>query len=189
MSEMITNNGIYLIALIVILTGSIYFWLKTDKGKRFFHLFILKIPFVGELIKEVNSARTARSMASLISSGVDVLESLRITKDIVQNIHYKEVIQSTADKIEKGGPISEVFRDNDKLYPNFFAEMMEVGEETGKIGEMLMGVAVYYEDDVEQKTKDISTVIEPILMVIIACGVGFFAIAMISPMYSLANTM
>jgi type IV pilus assembly protein PilC len=67
--------------------------------------------------------------------------------------------------------------------------MIEVGEETGKIGEMLLGVAVYYEEDVDQRTKDMSTIIEPVLMVFIAVGVGFFAIAMISPMYSLVNAI
>ena len=85
--------------------------------------------------------------------------------------------------------MSQIFASNDKLYPVFLSEMMSVGEETGKIGEMLTGVAHYYEEDVDQKTKDMSTIIEPVIMVMIGAGVGFFAVAMISPMYSLVNAI
>jgi type IV pilus assembly protein PilC len=151
--------------------------------------FTSEIPVIGNLIKEVNAARTARSLSSLVNSGVDVLESIKITTDIVQNVHYKRVLQDAAVSVEKGEPISKIFTQNDKLYPLFLGEMISVGEETGKIGEMLLGVAVYYEEDVDQKTKDMSTIIEPVLMVFIAAAVGFFAVAMISPMYSLVNSL
>lgn len=188
-SDMIINNGIFLLLIIIILVGLMYFWSKSANGKNILHYLIIRIPVIGNLVKEVNSARTARSMSSLITSGVDVLEALRITKDIVQNVHYKKVIEESAQAVEKGDLISKVFHNNEKLYPSFFSEMIEVGEETGKIGEMLLGVAVYYEEDVDQRTKDMSTIIEPVLMIVIAVGVGFFAIAMISPMYSLVNAI
>ena len=118
-----------------------------------------------------------------------MLESLRITSDVVQNVHYKDVLNKSVILVEKGEPLSKIFIENNHLYPIFFGEMINVGEETGKISEMLMGVASFYEDDVEQKTKDMSTVIEPFLMIIIAAAVGFFAIAMISPMYSLVDAI
>jgi type IV pilus assembly protein PilC len=188
-SSLIQNHGIVLLLAIIIVGGLLYIWSRQENGKKVIHYAVLKIPVIGNLIKEVNAARTARSLSSLVNSGVDVLESIKITTDIVQNVHYKRVLQDAAVSVEKGEPISKIFTQNDKLYPLFLGEMISVGEETGKIGEMLLGVAVYYEEDVDQKTKDMSTIIEPVLMVFIAAAVGFFAVAMISPMYSLVNSL
>lgn len=188
-SNLIINHGlIVLLAVIAVIIG-FTLWSRKMSGKKVMHLAILKLPIFGNLIKEVNSARTARTLSSLLSSGVDVVESMRITRDVIQNIYYREILDKAGLAIEKGDSISKIFTDNSKLYPIFLGEMINVGEETGKIGEMLMGVANYYEEDVEQKTKDMSTVIEPFLMVFIGGIVGFFAIAMISPMYSLVNVI
>ena len=87
----------------------------------------------------------------------------------------------------KGGNISEVFAKHSYIYPLYVAEMAAVGEETGKVADMLYEVAIFYEEEVQRKTKDMSTVIEPFLMIMIGTGVGFFALAMMSPMYSLAE--
>jgi type IV pilus assembly protein PilC len=147
------------------------------------------MPIIGTIVKEVNSARTARTLSSLLNSGVDVVEAMQITGEVIQNVHYKAVLKKAEETIKKGEPISKVFGENEKLYPSFVTEMINVGEETGKMGEMLLGVAVYYEDDVEQATKDMSAVIEPLIMVIIGAAVGFFAVAVISPIYSLVNVI
>ncbi|MEK7095424.1 MAG: type II secretion system F family protein [Patescibacteria group bacterium] len=188
-SETIRNHGILLFLALIVICGGLYIWSKQLSGKKILHYLILKIPVIGNLIKEVNAARTARALSSLVNSGVDVLESLRITQDIVQNVHYKKVLEDAVKTVEKGEPISKIFTENSQLYPLFLGEMISVGEETGKIGEMLMGVAVFYEEDVDQKTKDMSSIIEPFLMIIIAAAVGFFAVAMISPMYSLVDAI
>ena len=85
--------------------------------------------------------------------------------------------------------MSKVFEANEKLYPVFFAQMLAVGEETGKMDQMLLNVAAYYEDDVDQNTKDMATIIEPIMIAVIGAAVGFFAISIISPIYSLVNVI
>lgn len=188
-STTLRDHGLLSLLGLLILIAAYIFISKTEKGRSAIDYAILKIPIIGGIIKEVNSARTARTLSSLLSSGVDVVESVRITTDVIQNVQYKAILAKAAKAIEKGDPISKIFTENEKFYPLFLGEMMNVGEETGKIGEMLLGVATYYEDDVDQKTKDMSTIIEPFLMVIIGIAVGFFAIAMISPMYSLVNVI
>ena len=108
---------------------------------------------------------------------------------MVQNIYYKKVLSAASDAVEKGGALSESFATNEHLYPVLVGEMILVGEESGNLSQMLIEVADYYENEVERKTKDISTIIEPLLMVVIGGGVGFFALAMISPIYSISDSI
>jgi len=167
----------------------LYFFNKKQGTKKFLQLILLHIPIVGGIIKESNAAQTARTLSSLLSSGVDYLRAIEITRDVIQNLHHKKVLDEAREKVQKGEPISSTFEKNEHLYPAFVGEMINVGEETGKLAEMLAGVALYYENEVEQRTKDMSTVIEPFLMIIIGASVGFFAVAMIQPTYSLLNAI
>jgi type IV pilus assembly protein PilC len=189
LSNLIQHQGLTVLALILAIIGMIVWWSRKPSGKKVLHGLYLKIPVIGALVQEVNTARTARTLSSLLGSGVDVVESVNITATVVQNVHFQKILQRASVAIKKGDLMSKTFNDNGKLYPVFFAEMMSVGEETGKTGEMLLGVAKYYEEDVDQKTKDMSAIIEPILILVIGGAVGFFAISMIQPIYSLVDTM
>jgi type IV pilus assembly protein PilC len=188
-SNLIQHQGLWVI--LVVIVGSIAFswWSRTTSGRSTVHSALLKIPVIGVLVQEVNTARTARTLSSLLSSGVDVVEAMGITTSVVQNVHFRAVLDKAKESIKRGEVMSKVFVESTKFYPVFFAEMMSVGEETGKLSDMLLGVAHYYESDVEQKTKDMSTIIEPFLMIVIGTAVGFFAVSMISPMYSLVNAI
>lgn len=149
----------------------------------------LNLPVVSPIAKEINAARTARTLASLLSAGVSYLESTRITGEVLQNGYYRAIMRQVEEQVEKGQPISKVFIESEKYYPPFVAEMIAVGEETGEISKMLEKVAVFYEEEVDQKTKNMSTIVEPLLMVVVGIGVGFFALSMITPMYSLVNAI
>ena len=188
-SDVLQHHGLLALLIIAVICVAFSFWAKKETGKKVIHRALLKFPVIGPLVQEVNAARTARTLSSLLEAGVDIVEAVGITSTVVQNVHFKAVLDKAGESIKKGDLMSKIFSSYDKLYPVFFAEMMSVGEETGKTGEMLIGVAHYYEDDVEQKTKDMSTVIEPFLMILIGAAVGFFAISMISPMYSLVNAI
>ena len=162
---------------------------RTSWGKRYFETFILNVPVIGTLVKETNSARTGRTLASLLSAGVHVVQAFEITNDVVQNTHYRAIIAEARTQVQKGSPIAEVFIANEKLYPPLVGELIAVGEETGNLPDMLRQIANYYEKEVDQKTKNMSTIIEPILMLVVGGAVGYFAVAMISPIYSISNSI
>ena len=163
--------------------------LRTAVGKRSADYLTLHLPVVGELVREVNAARTARTLSSLRSSGVDVLASLAITHDVVQNTYFRDVLQSAQQSVRSGQQLSAVFSQHENLYPPFVGEMMAVGEETGTTNDMLKRLAIYYEDQVDRKTKDMSTIIEPFLMLFIGAVVGFFAVSMIAPIYQMTQNI
>jgi type IV pilus assembly protein PilC len=188
-SNLVQHHGLWLILGVIIVAVAFSWFSKQVFGKKIIHAALLKIPVIGVLAQEVNAARTARTLSSLLTSGVDVVESVSITTAVVQNVHFRAVLDKAKEAIKRGEVMSKVFSESTNLYPVFFAEMMSVGEETGKMSDMLLGVALYYENDVEQKTKDMSTIIEPFLMIVIGTAVGFFAVSMISPMYSLVNAI
>ena len=161
--------------------------MRTEKGKIFLGNVFLKTPLISPIVKKINSARTSRTLAALISSGVNVMEALVVTRDVLQNNKYKEVLTKAMGDVQKGVPISNSFKEATKIYPVLLGEMMAVGEETGKTAEMLEKIAIFYEEEVAEATKNMATVIEPILMIFIGAAVGFFALSMIKPMYSMMN--
>ena len=177
-----------LLVLALAIAGGISF-VRSKKLKPFNDALVLKLPIIGTIVQEVNVARTARTLSSLLASGVDVTKSLHITRDVLQNIHYKRVLDHAAEVVQKGELLASVFRQNEKLFPVMISEMMAVGEETGKLSQMLAEGATFFEEEVDAKTKSLATVIEPVVMVIVGAAVGFFAISMISPMYSLMSSI
>lgn len=185
---MVSHTAVVIGGMIASILAFIYA-LRTRIGKRIFSWIIVRLPVVGNIAKEANAARMARTLSSLLSSGVDVLRALSITQDVVQNYYYKKVIAEAQRRVEKGVALSEVFIESTDLYPVLVGEMIAVGEETGQISNMLGELAIFYENEVEHKTKDLSTIIEPLLMVVIGGTVGFFALAMIAPIYSISESI
>lgn len=188
-SSFLTNHGIIALLGFITVVGSIIGIGKTKGGQRALHFTYIHLPVIGNIVKQTNSAYTSRTLASLLASGVDVISALNITEEVLQNVYYKDVLREAAVHVEKGSPLSEIFIAHEHIYPILVGEMILVGEETGQISQMLTELATFYETEVEQKTKDLSTIIEPVLMVVIGAGVGFFALAMIAPIYSISDSI
>ena len=188
-SNFLQNNLILSIVVLLAIVPVTYLCMKSKTGGKIRDYAFLHLPIIAPLTREINSARTARTLASLLSAGVDVVVASRITADVLQNSYYKAVLKIVEEKIQKGESIATIFSEREKLYPPFVAEMVAVGEETGQLSQMLLGVAVFYENEVDQKTKDLSSIVEPLLMVVIGLAVGFFAVSIIAPIYQLSGVI
>ncbi|OGZ44650.1 MAG: hypothetical protein A2756_05565 [Candidatus Ryanbacteria bacterium RIFCSPHIGHO2_01_FULL_48_27] len=182
-NSLLTNSLIFLASLPIISYG-VYVTLRQPNVKHLTDIVLVRMPIVGTIDKKMNSARTARTLSSLISSGVPILKALEITGKVLKNHLYKDVLKEAADDIQRGKTISQAFVKHLDIYPILVGEMIEVGEETGKTSEMLHNLAIFYEAEVAEATKNISSIIEPVLMIIIGAVVGFFAISMIQPLYT-----
>ena len=187
LSNFITGHSFIFALIAGVAIGGGFYFLKSEVGHNFSDWFFSHIPPFREINRKFNSARTCRTLSSLLDAGVPVVESLEITKEVIVNHLYKSVLEDAADRIKKGEPLGKAFLDLKSIYPSLVGEMVGIGEETGKLSQMLLKLAQFYENEVSVATKDLSTIIEPILMLIIGGAVGFFAISMISPMYNLAG--
>ena len=189
LSDSLRGHLLVFLAVIVVIVVGFMLMARLKNTQKYFDFIVLHLPVIGNLSKEVNTARTARTLSSLLSAGVPMSRALGITKEVLQNVYYQNIINDSIVAIEKGKPLSLIFKDNVKFYPIMVGEMMEVGEETGNFSTMLMDIATFYEGEVDSKTKDLSTIIEPVLMVVIGGAVGFFAMSMITPMYSILDSI
>lgn len=186
-SDFMAAHPFLVLSLFAIFVIGFFMFTKTKAGSSIVVAVALHVPVIGELVKETYSARAARALASLLSAGVEMLSALKIAAEVVGEKKFSSVITEAETRVRKGEPLSATFNDYPKLYPVFISDMIAVGEETGKVADMLGQVAEYYESDVEDRTKDLSTIIEPILMLFIGGVVGVFALSMISPIYSLSD--
>ncbi len=195
-TQFVINLSNFLVQYTIVAIGGaalalllIYSGVRTQWGKRGLDFILLRTPAIGGMVRQINAARTARTLASLLASGVDVITALEIVGEVVQNSFFREVIQTASKGVAQGESLSVAFVRREDLYPAFVGEMMAVGEETGQLSDMLKRLAIYYEEEVDRGTKDMSTIIEPFLMIIMGAAVGFFAISMITPIYSMSQNI
>ncbi len=188
-SDFLVNN-IFLVLAGLALAVAILLWLpKTRSGKRIIDGLLLRLPLINNLTRQVNSAVVMRTISSLVSAGVSLTKTMEVTEKVVQNYYYKQVMIEASEKVQKGITLSVIFSAHQNLFPIFTSEMSAVGEETGEMPAMLLKGALFFEEEVDQITKNLSTIIEPVLMIIIGAAVGLFAVSMIGPMYSLSNAI
>jgi type IV pilus assembly protein PilC len=162
--------------------------MKTQKGKELFDRVILKVPLFGSLVKKFNVARFTRTLSYLITSGIPVVRSLDITSRVLGNTLYKRAAEEASRDIQKGKQLNEILGVHTEIFQPVVVQMIKVGEETGNVSDLLLRVALFFEEDVNETTKNLSTIIEPLLMIVIGVAVGFFAVSMLQPIYgSLGN--
>lgn len=160
--------------------------IQTENGQTRWDRNIFKIPVLGPLIKQTILTEFTRTVSLLLSAGVSVVEALRIVSDSIGNVVVERDVKRIANQVEKGFPVSISFTESE-FFPPIMGQMIAVGEETGKMDEVLAKVSYYFEAESEQKVKGLTTAIEPIILMIMAVGIGFLMYAIIMPIYEITN--
>ena len=186
LSSFFVNWGWLLLIFLVIAGISLVFYLRRPAGRAWFDEFKLKIPILKNLFNKLYLARIADNMNTMLSTGIPVLRSLEITAGVVGSRPFQKVIeQSMADV--KGGQLISVSMSKHKLIPKVMVQMMRVGEETGSLGSILKTMARFYKREVDTAVDAMIGLIEPVLIVLLALGVGFLLTAVLMPIYNLSN--
>lgn len=160
---------------------------RSVKGKRFFDLMKIKIPVFGRIFKHIYIARMTRSLSTLIRGGVPVARALEAVQEVVSNEVYKEVLAETIKDVDEGSTVADSFALS-KYMPEMVPQMIKVGEETGKLEEILEKLTDFYTREVDNQVANLSTLIEPIIMIILGVAIGGFVAAIIMPMWQLSSS-
>lgn len=187
-SSFITSNALILAPVLVALTVFIIRYLKTKPGKKLLHTTILKIPMLRPIIVKIAVARFARTFSALMGAGVAVLEALSVTARAIGNVVYEQAINDAAEQVKNGKSLSSVISQNE-LFPPIVGQMLSVGEETGQTDVVLVKVADFYEEEVDTAIESISSIIEPVMIVVMGGMVGLIAASVMGPLANMSQNI
>ncbi len=174
----------------LVILGSLASWylfhkyIHSKKGQLWWHRFLLKVPQVGTLITMINVSRFCSTLATLLNSGVPILTSMKIVKNLVANVHMQAPVEEAKSNVQEGASLATPLEASG-LYPPMVTHMIRLGEKSGELEEMLEIVAKNYEDQVNTKLAGLTSVIEPIMMVVMGLAVGFVVFSVVIPMMEL----
>lgn len=187
-STFLQKNFIFFLIVIILTIWAFRHYIHTEKGKYRWHSFLLRLPIIGKIITKVAVARFARTFASLMGAGVSVLQSLQVTGKAVGNKVIQKELEDIAVAVKNGQPLGKQLM-SAQFFPPIVGQMMAVGEETGKIDQILVKVADFYEEEVETVIDGLASIIEPIMIVVLGSVVGVIAASVMGPIASLSKNI
>jgi type IV pilus assembly protein PilC len=187
-SDFLVNYGIFLgIALILFIVYVVWFR-RNDEGKESLDKIKLGLPLVGDLYKKVYLSRISDNLNTMLSSGIPIMRSIEITSEVVDNYVYKGILQHAEEDVKAGSSLSKSFQ-NYKEIPPIMVQMVQVGEETGSLGSILKTLAEFYKREVDDAVDTMISLIEPIMIVALALGVGVLLASILIPIYNIASSI
>jgi type IV pilus assembly protein PilC len=177
------------LVLILVFVG-VYFakkYLATKSGKKAFDKFSLKVPVFGHIISISALVESTRTLAILIGAGISILDALSIVVDSTDNAIFQEAFSNVSRKVEKGQSMG-IALEQEGIFPPILVQMSQVGEQTGNLDDTLFRLSKYFEMESEMATKTMTTLIEPLILVVLGVGVGFLVMSVITPIYNLTNS-
>ena len=161
-------------------------WKKTDQGRKQWDRFKLKVPKIGPVVLKVTMARFSRTLSTLVSAGVDIIQALEITGTTAGNWMVENALSDVRAKVHEGVPIAQPLVDN-SIFPPMVSQMVKIGEETGELEKMLGKIADFYEDEVDSAINSLTSIVEPLMMILVGLMVGVIVIAMYLPMFKMLS--
>ena len=181
--------GLWMLAVIILLVITAVWLIKKPKVKKVVHAGNLALPIIGVIIKKINLARFTLTLSSLLESTIPIIEATRISSEVLGNVIYKESLLIVSESLKKGEALSDILRNFPKIFPPMVTEMIMVGEKAGKTEDMLRELAEYYGNEVDTTMRNFTTIIEPIIILVLGLAVAGIAVAVIMPMYSLSQNI
>jgi type IV pilus assembly protein PilC len=166
----------------------VLWYTSTAAGKRWVSVIELRIPIFGSIFQRLAVVRMVRSMKTLLEGGVDAVSALEVTADVVGNVVYRELIIQTISEVRDGRPMSSVFASHPRTVPAMVSQMLAVGEETGRLTDILDKLAGFYSREIDNLVGGLVTLIEPVIILVIGAAVALLVSAIILPMYSMSNS-
>ena len=187
-SDVVTHRWYWVVAVIILMVIAVKLWRKTDTGRYYLDLIKLKTPMFGTLFTKTAVARFSRTLGTLMSSGVPILQALNIVRDTAGNDVIARAIQDVHESVKEGDTMAMPL-EAAKVFPVMVVSMVDVGEETGALPEMLTKVADNYEDEVDTAVEGLTSIIEPVMIILLAVIIGTIVIAMFVPLISIIGQM
>jgi len=187
-SDFMVHRGYWLLIIVPILALLLRYFLRTEAGTVLYSKLLFKVPVVSSIMIESSMARFGRLLGMLLGSGVPLLEALRLINDAFTNRVYQRAMVEVASQVERGIPMSVPIADN-PVFPLMVGQMVAVGEQTGKMDEIMTRMAEYFEQGVDSKVSGISTLIEPFVILILGFGVAYLVIAILLPIYQISTAI
>lgn len=188
MSTFVRTQGLLLFVGVVVTCVSFVNFIKTPFGRSWWHNVLLKAPVFGDIIRKVAVARFTRTLGTLLRSGVPLMTALEITQDTAGNVHISAGIAKVREAVSEGEGMTKPLEQT-KLFPPMVTQMIAIGEESGNVDAMLSKVADFYDEEVEQAVKALTSLLEPLMMVLIGGMVGSMIIGMYLPMFSVISAI
>lgn len=188
-SSIFIQYGVYILAAVIAFAVAFTFLLRVRQFRYAIDVIILRIPLFGRIAQGYHMANFCRTLGLLLKSQVMVVEATRIAGNTVSNLVYQREIERVAQHVLKGERISVRLSKNSRIFPPLMTQMIAVGETTGSLSETLLYVSELYENEVDMLTKNLSTTLEPTLMIVVGSIVGFIAIAVITPIYEITQSI
>ncbi|MBE5877254.1 MAG: type II secretion system F family protein [Lachnospiraceae bacterium] len=188
MSDIIRQYWFILLPAVVLAVIGVVMFAKTDSGKHFFGLIALKMPIIKNLTVKSASAMMARTLATLLSSGVPLIEATGMTAEILSNVYFKEAMRDAKEQISIGLPLSRPLEDAG-IFPPMVYHMVHIGEEAGSTEEMLDKLADYYDEEVEMAVQSLMAAMEPLIILVLAVVVGGLLAACMAPMLTMYDAL